>query len=61
MDDSNLVRRTFRLPPDAVSFLEAEAKRNLTSQNAEVVRAIRERLQRVTALTAPPTTTELRA
>jgi len=43
-----LRRATYRLPADAADFLERSAKRNLTSANAEVVRAIRERMERET-------------
>jgi len=32
---------TFRLPPDVKAFLEAEARENASSQNSEIVRAIR--------------------
>lgn len=39
MDDE--VRMTVRLPASAARFLDAEAKENFTSRNAEVVRAIR--------------------
>lgn len=35
------VRMTVRLPASAASFLEAEARENFTSRNAQVVRAIR--------------------
>jgi hypothetical protein len=34
-----------RLPPDAKAFLKAEAEENSSSQNSEVVRAIRERMK----------------
>jgi hypothetical protein len=30
-----------RLPPDAKAFIEAEARENSSSQNSEIVRAIR--------------------
>ena len=39
-------RATYRLPADAIEFLEKASKKNLTSANAEVVRAIRERMER---------------
>ena len=35
-----------RLPPDVKSFIKAEAQANASSQNSEIVRAIRERMQR---------------
>lgn len=38
-------RMTVRLPDDAVAFLDAEAKKEFTSRNAQIVRAIRERMQ----------------
>lgn len=34
-------RMTVRLPDDAVAFLDAEAKKEFTSRNAQIVRAIR--------------------
>lgn len=40
------IRITLRMPRDVRAFLLAEASRNLTSQNAEIVRAIRERMDR---------------
>lgn len=40
-----IFRRTLRLPQDAAEFVAAEARRNLTSENAEIVRSIRERMQ----------------
>lgn len=36
-----------RLPPDLKDWLQAEAARNISSQNSEVVRAIRERKDRI--------------
>jgi hypothetical protein len=33
-----------RIPPDMKSWLEQEAERNWTSQNAEIIRAIRSRM-----------------
>lgn len=41
-------RMTVRLPHDAVAFLDAEAKREFTSRNAQIVRAIRERMNAAT-------------
>ena len=38
---------TLRLPADAKAFVEAEARDNASSQNSEIVRAIRERMTRV--------------
>lgn len=34
-----------RIPPDAKAFIEAEARENASSQNSEIVRAIRERMK----------------
>ncbi|HRN99973.1 MAG TPA: Arc family DNA-binding protein [Nitrobacter sp.] len=35
-----------RIPPDAKAFIEAQARENSSSQNSEIVRAIRERMKR---------------
>lgn len=35
------VATTLRLPPDAKAYIEAEARENASSQNSEIVRAIR--------------------
>jgi predicted HicB family RNase H-like nuclease len=35
-----------RLPPDLKAWLHEEAARNGSSQNSEVIRAIRERMER---------------
>lgn len=37
-----------RLPADVKSFVEAQADRNGASQNSEIIRALRERMDRVT-------------
>lgn len=37
-----------RLPPDIKAWLTAEAARNGASQNSEIVRALRERMERAT-------------
>ncbi|MGN6304858.1 MAG: Arc family DNA-binding protein [Mesorhizobium sp.] len=34
-----------RLPSDAKAFVEAEARENASSQNSEIIRAIRERMK----------------
>lgn len=39
------VRMTVRLPEEAARFLQAEARQNFTSRNAEVVRAVREAMK----------------
>ena len=38
-----------RLPPDVKRFIKAEAKLNASSQNSEIVRCIRERMERMKA------------
>lgn len=38
---SDEVRMTVRMPAEAAAYLDAEARDNFTSRNAEVVRAIR--------------------
>lgn len=38
-----------RLPPDAKAWVGEQAKRHATSQNSEIVRAIRERMDRAQA------------
>ncbi len=40
-------RATFRMPDDVRGFLVHEAKRNRTTQNAEFIRAVRERMERM--------------
>lgn len=44
-------RKSFqlRLPDDLKEWLAAEALRNGSSQNSEVIRALRERMERTTA------------
>jgi hypothetical protein len=36
-----------RLPADADAFIEAEARKNSSSKNSEIVRAVRERMESV--------------
>lgn len=38
---------TLRLPQDAKAFIAAQAARNSSSQNSEIVRCIRDRMERV--------------
>lgn len=40
------VATSLRLPADAKAFIEAQARENTSSQNSEIVRAIRERMKR---------------
>lgn len=46
---------TLRLPADAKAFLEGQAERNGSSQNSEIIRCIRDRMEREmkTATTEP--------
>lgn len=37
-----------RLPPDAKAWVEKQAEKHATSQNSEIVRSIRERMDRET-------------
>jgi hypothetical protein len=39
------VRIPLRLPRDMKAWIEQEAERNFTSQNAEIVRSIRSRME----------------
>lgn len=41
-----------RLPPDLKAWIEAQAETNASSQNSEIVRAVRERMERQEAATA---------
>lgn len=52
-----VLRATFRMPADVRGFLAEEAERNCTSQNAEFVRSVRERMDR----TRPTTGESLQA
>jgi Arc-like DNA binding domain len=40
-------RRTLRLPQDAQEFLARTAEAHCTSVNAEIVRSVRERMERI--------------
>lgn len=52
MDTSDTMsRRTLRLPQDATTFLDRIAAANCTSVNAEIVRSVRERMERAQAAT----------
>ncbi|WP_458391402.1 Arc family DNA-binding protein [Sinorhizobium medicae] len=49
---------TVRLPVDVTEYLKDQARRNFTSRNAEVIRAVRERMgvaetARVGAISTP--------
>ena len=41
-----------RLPTDLKAWIAAQAERNASSQNSEVIRAVRERMERQEAVTA---------
>lgn len=45
----NTEKMQLRLPPDLKLWLNKQAKRNASSQNSEIVRALRERAERVAA------------
>lgn len=38
-----------RLPEDLKAWIEAQAKKNGSSQNSEIIRAVRDRMETVTA------------
>lgn len=46
---TNSEKMQLRLPPDLKLWVSKQAKKNSSSQNSEIVRAIRERLERVAA------------
>lgn len=50
MDDRKPVQ--LRLPVDLKEWIEAQAEKNGSSQNSEIVRAVRERMERVEAATS---------
>lgn len=45
-DTLEVSRRTLRLPQDAADFLDRIATKNCTSVNAEIVRSVREMMER---------------
>lgn len=45
-------RITLRLPGDAKAFVEGQAKRNGSSQNSEIIRCIRDRMEKMETKTA---------
>ena len=45
MKQQQAVKVLFRLPKEMKAWLEQEAARNWTSQNAEAIRAIRSRME----------------
>jgi len=46
-EQQDRTRVQLRLPPDLKAFVATEAARNGSSQNSEIVRAIRERMGRI--------------
>ncbi len=46
MSRKNLPQIVIRLPEDVKAWIAAQAEKNYSSQNSEIVRAIRERMQR---------------
>ena len=46
---TNTEKMQLRLPPDAKLWLAKQAKKNGSSQNSEVIRALRERMDRQAA------------
>lgn len=46
---TNTEKMQLRLPPDVKLWLHKQSKRNASSQNSEIVRAIRERMDREAA------------
>jgi hypothetical protein len=46
MAKGDLQRAAVRLPPDIKQWLEVQTIRNASSQNSEIVRSIRERMDR---------------
>lgn len=45
------IQLQIRLPSDLKDWIAAQAAANLSSQNSEIIRAIRERMERETATT----------
>lgn len=41
---SQKIKTTFRLPDDVRHFLDQQAEQNGSSQNSEIIRAVRERM-----------------
>ena len=46
MSEAETVKQLIRLPKDVKQWLERESARNVSTQTAEVVRSVRERMQR---------------
>jgi hypothetical protein len=45
MGQPEVVKKLVSLPPDVKQWLEREARRNLSSANSEIVRALRDRME----------------
>ncbi|MFD0981617.1 Arc family DNA-binding protein [Tropicimonas aquimaris] len=41
------IQYALRLPPDLKDWLRAQADKNASSQNSEIIRAVRERMEKV--------------
>lgn len=48
---ANTEKMQLRLPPEVKLWLNKQAKKNASSQNSEIVRALRERMERAGATT----------
>jgi hypothetical protein len=46
MNESETTQLVIKMPPDVRAFIVAQAKRNVSSQRAEIVRSVRERMER---------------
>lgn len=51
-DRKPTIQLQLRLPADVKDWLKAEAEKNCSSQNSEIVRSVLERMERTTAPTA---------
>lgn len=49
MNSRKMPQIVVRLPEDVKNWLTAQAEKNYSSQNSEIVRALRERIERVEA------------
>lgn len=52
MSNSKEDRQSIRFPADVKAWLAAQAEKNGSSQNSEVIRAVRERMERAETATA---------
>jgi predicted HicB family RNase H-like nuclease len=49
-----LLRMQVRFPPDVHQWLRAQAERNMSSINAEIIRCVRDAMDRQVPCTTPP-------